>query len=81
MTRLSSLLLGEECPECGEKITAGSLRYEGHSWTHKSGETHPQAGHHAFDAAAVLGAEGFVPTEVREHNGQTYVIAEAVLEE
>lgn len=37
-----------ECPECGEELTGGSVRWNGQYWEHKSSEAHPQAGHHAM---------------------------------
>ena len=47
------LLLGAnaptgECPECGEVIEPGSLRWTGYSWEHKSSDVHAQAGHHVI---------------------------------
>lgn len=42
------LALVGECPECGEELTGGSVRWNGRSWEHKSSEAHPQAGHHVM---------------------------------
>jgi hypothetical protein len=39
----------DPCPQCGEELTGGSIRWNGFAWEHKSSDTHPQAGHHIMD--------------------------------
>lgn len=69
--RVYDLLVGRDCPECGRVIDAGSLRYEGWAWTHRS--DHPQGGHHAFDAFEAMGVDprppGFVPVALHREVG------------
>jgi len=62
-------LIGADCPVCGEEMTPGAIRFNGHAWEHKSDETHPQAGHHRIsepldeDDEEQLRADGGRPTE------------------
>lgn len=39
----------DPCPQCGENLIPGSVRWNGTKWEHKSKEAHPQAGHHIMD--------------------------------
>lgn len=75
--KIHELLVGQECPECGYEIDGGSLRFEGHAWTHKHQEF-PQAGHHTFDVVEAMAARpldpGFTPIEVREYPGGELVL-------
>lgn len=50
-------LVGQDCPACGSTIEPGAIRWNGSYWAHKDPNSHPQAGHHVFDAVEAAGGD------------------------